>query len=64
MKIISGCQTGADRAAIDAVIAHGLDWGGSVPKGRLIENDIVPFIYDRFTELASKDYKKHTEKTS
>ena len=32
-KIISGAQTGADRAGIDAAIELGLDWGGYVPRG-------------------------------
>lgn len=35
MKVISGGQTGVDRAALDAAIAVGLDYGGSVPKGRI-----------------------------
>lgn len=37
-KIISGAQTGADRAGLDAALALGLDVGGTVPKGRVTED--------------------------
>jgi hypothetical protein len=33
MKIISGGQTGVDRAALDAAIERCMDWGGWCPKG-------------------------------
>ena len=33
MKIISGGQTGIDRAALDAAIEMGVDYGGWCPKG-------------------------------
>lgn len=33
-KIISGGQTGADRAGLDAAIALGIPHGGWCPKGR------------------------------
>jgi Circularly permutated YpsA SLOG family len=32
MKIISGGQTGVDRAALDVAIERGMDWGGWCPK--------------------------------
>jgi hypothetical protein len=31
MKIISGGQTGVDRAALDVAIERGMDWGGWCP---------------------------------
>ena len=34
-KIVSGGQTGADRAALDVALANGLRVGGWVPRGRL-----------------------------
>ncbi len=34
MRIISGGQTGADRAALDVALATGLPHGGKVPRGR------------------------------
>jgi hypothetical protein len=33
MKIISGGQTGVDRAALDVAIERGMSWGGWCPKG-------------------------------
>ena len=38
MKIISGGQTGVDRAALDVAIERGLDWGGWCPKGGWAED--------------------------
>jgi hypothetical protein len=38
MKIISGGQTGVDRAALDVAIEHGLPWGGWCPKGGWAED--------------------------
>ena len=37
-KIISGGQTGADRAALDFAIKMEIPHGGRVPKGRLAED--------------------------
>ena len=37
-KIISGGQTGADRAALDFAVKHDIPYGGWVPKGRKIED--------------------------
>ena len=38
MKIISGGQTGVDRAALDMAIERGIDWGGWCPKGGWAED--------------------------
>ena len=38
MKIISGGQTGVDRAALDEAIERGMDWGGWCPKGGWAED--------------------------
>jgi hypothetical protein len=35
-KIVSGGQTGADRAALDFAIENNFDYGGFVPKGRVL----------------------------
>lgn len=43
--IISGGQTGADRAALDAGLALGLAIGGSCPKGRLAEDGPIDQRY-------------------
>ena len=44
-KIVSGGQTGVDRAGLEAAIALGLPYGGWVPKGRLAEDGVVPLKY-------------------
>ena len=36
--IVSGGQTGADRAALDFAIEHGIAHGGWCPKGRMAED--------------------------
>src|SRR5262250_2820655 len=38
MKIISGGQTGVDRAALDVAIERGMSWGGWCPKGGWAED--------------------------
>ncbi len=44
-KIISGGQTGADRAGLDFALAHNIPIGGWCPKGRRAEDGIVPWRY-------------------
>jgi hypothetical protein len=44
-KIISGGQTGVDRAALDAALTHGIDCGGWCPAGRLDEFGRIPDRY-------------------
>ncbi len=60
MKIISGGQTGADRAALDAAIFLGIDHGGWIPKGRKTENGPLPPQYC-LQEMASGNYRVRTE---
>lgn len=45
MKIISGGQTGVDRAALDAAIKHGIECSGWCPAGRLDEFGRIPDRY-------------------
>lgn len=45
-RIISGGQTGADRAALDAAITVGIAHGGWCPKGRRAEDGVIPNRYD------------------
>ena len=60
-KIISGGQTGADRAALDWAIKHQIPHGGWCPKGRLAdENDPIDEKY-RLTETPLPDYTQRTE---
>jgi len=59
-KIISGGQTGADQAALDAAIEMGIPHGGWIPKGRLTEAGPLPEKYN-LQEMPSKDYLKRTQ---
>jgi hypothetical protein len=45
LKIISGGQTGVDRAAIDVALRHGIECGGWCPVGRLDEFGKIPDRY-------------------
>jgi hypothetical protein len=45
VKIISGGQTGVDRAALDNALKHGVDAGGWCPAGRLDEVGKIPDRY-------------------
>jgi len=54
LKIISGGQTGVDRAALDAAIAAGLTYGGIIPKGRIAEDGRVPESYHALQEADNK----------
>ena len=45
LKIVSGGQTGVDRAALDAAIAVGWPTGGWCPRGRRAEDGRIPAIY-------------------
>ena len=53
-KIVSGGQTGADRAALDSAIKHGIPHGGWCAKGRRSED--APFL----NETA---YRRHQNTT-
>ena len=59
-KIISGCQTGADIAAIDAAIDNDFPYGGWVPKGRRTEAGPLPLTY-AVREMDTRGYPKRTE---
>jgi putative molybdenum carrier protein len=41
-KIVSGGQTGVDRAALDAAIELGIEYGGWCPKGGWAEDHVIP----------------------
>jgi len=43
--ILTGGQTGVDRAAIDAALASALPVGGYCPKGRMAEDGAIPKEY-------------------
>ncbi len=60
-KIISGGQTGVDRAALDAAIKLTIPHGGWIPQGRLTENGKLPPEY-QLKETRSTSYADRTEK--
>jgi hypothetical protein len=45
VKIISGGQTGVDRAALDVALRHDIKCGGWCPAGRLDESGRIPDHY-------------------
>jgi hypothetical protein len=60
-KIISGGQTGADRAALDVALKLGIPHGGWIPKGRKTEKGPLPEIY-KLKEMPTDSYEARTEK--
>lgn len=60
VKIISGGQTGVDRAALDFAIAHNISNGGWCPKGRLDENGELPEKYNHLIEV-NGNFKDNAE---
>ena len=57
--IISGGQTGVDRAALDIAIELGIPHGGYCPKGRRAEDGIIPSKYN-LIEHSSAQYAGRT----
>lgn len=44
-KIVSGGQSGVDRAALDLALYHGIPCGGACPRGRWAEDGPIPARY-------------------
>ncbi len=59
-KIISGGQTGADRAALDFAIKYNIPYSGWIPKGRKAEDGRLPVHY-QLQAMPSGVYSKRTE---
>ncbi len=64
-RIVSGGQTGVDRAALDAAVELGIPYGGWCPAGGLAEDlDTPPGLLDPYPglrETPSADYSQRTE---
>jgi hypothetical protein len=60
LKVVSGGQTGVDRAALDAARAAGLPCGGWCPRGRLAEDGPIDPGYP-LIETPGADYAQRTE---
>jgi hypothetical protein len=59
-RLVSGGQTGVDRAALDAALARGLPCGGWCPRGRRAEDGPLDERYP-LRETPSADYPQRTE---
>jgi hypothetical protein len=59
LKIISGGQTGVDRAALDVTLRHGIECGGWCPAGRLDEFGKIPDHYP-IQELQGAGFTERT----
>jgi len=58
-KIVSGGQTGVDRAALDAGLTHDVPVGGWCPRGRRAEDGGIPDRYP-LKETPSDAYEQRT----
>ncbi len=59
INIISGGQTGVDRAALDFALENGIKCGGWCPLGRSAEDGIIPVKYP-LKESITSNYKERT----
>ena len=60
LRVMSGGQTGVDRAALDVALELGLECGGWCPKGRLAEDGAIDARYP-LKDTPSGDYAQRTE---
>ena len=58
-RVISGGQTGVDRAALDVALRLGIPCGGWCPRGRLAEDGPLALTYP-LCETPSTDYAERT----
>lgn len=59
-RVVSGGQTGVDRAALDWAIANGIEQGGWCPKGRRAEDGVIHARY-QLHETSSVKYAQRTK---
>ncbi len=64
LKIVSGGQTGVDRAALDVAIANGIDYGGWCPKGGRAEDMArAPGVLARYPKLQETPLANPAQRT-
>ena len=64
MRIVSGGQTGVDRAALDEAIEPGLEWGGWCPKGGWAEDlSEPPGLLPRYPRLRETPQSNPLQRT-
>ncbi len=64
MKLICGGQTGVDRAALDAAVATGIDYGGWCPKGGWAEDfPQPPGLLARYPRLKETPLAEPAQRT-
>jgi Circularly permutated YpsA SLOG family len=64
MKIISGGQTGADRAALDVAIERSMPWGGWCPKGGWAEDfPDPPGLLHKYPKLKETALSRPAQRT-
>lgn len=59
-EIRSGGQTGVDRAALDAAMAHGIPHAGWIPRRRRAEDGPIPARYTGLRETGDDAYATRT----
>jgi predicted Rossmann fold nucleotide-binding protein DprA/Smf involved in DNA uptake len=59
-RVVSGGQTGVDRAALDVALALGIPCGGWCPEGRRAEDGCIPGRYP-LRETPTAHYPERTE---
>lgn len=62
-RIISGGQTGVDRAALDVALELGIECGGWCPKGRKAEDGLIPDRYP-LQEMPTAHYPARTRRNA
>jgi hypothetical protein len=58
-RLVSGGQTGVDRAALDVALKLGIPCGGWCPRGRQAEDGVIPARYP-LAETPSEGYSERT----
>jgi hypothetical protein len=60
-KVVSGGQSGVDRAAFDFALEAGIEIGGFVPKNHLAEDGKISAKYPNLTETETENPAERTE---